>query len=196
MGAEQFSLFGEDERPAAPAAPKPLRRRVEVFFAVRPDAATAARIDSVRRELAAAHGLKRAGVEAHRLHVTLCPLDIEAGSSDVARVCEVASRLSPPDLAVAFDQAMSFSGGPLVLTGGEGLGALRVYQQGLRHALKQAGFDVPSYTLHLTLMYGDRRQLVPPTPVDPVGWRVNELVLVHSHVGQHVHEDVAYWPPR
>ena len=43
----------------------------------------------------------------------------------------------------------------------------------------------------MTLAYDP--QLVPPQPVETVGWRTREFVLVHSLLGQTVHMPLARW---
>ena len=59
------------------------------------------------------------------------------------------------------------------------------------------GFAVQtSFALHLTLAYrGPHRPgAVLTGPVDPVGWQVDELLLVHSLDGYGAHEVLGRWP--
>ena len=49
-------------------------------------------------------------------------------------------------------------------------------------------------TPHMTLSYRGKR--LAETAIDAVRWQANELVLIDSHVGDHVHEVIGRWPLR
>jgi RNA 2',3'-cyclic 3'-phosphodiesterase len=55
--------------------------------------------------------------------------------------------------------------------------------KGLRYLAKK------EFTPHITLLYAERN--VEEHPIEPIGWTVNEFVLIHSMRG-HVH--LARWP--
>ena len=44
---------------------------------------------------------------------------------------------------------------------------------------------------HVTLLYD--KQILSPTPIDPVVWRVEEIVLVRSEVGATKYERPGHW---
>ena len=101
-----------------------------------------------------------------------------------------------PSFDVVFDRATSFSGGSsLVLRGGDGTAALTTFRQTLRVAMLNAGLKARrSSTPHVTLLYGGHS--IPEQIVGAVGWTVQEFVLVHSIVGETVHELLGRWPLR
>jgi 2'-5' RNA ligase len=89
------------------------------------------------------------------------------------------------------------------LTGGEGSLALcpsdkpsqlKLLQRQLRKTLALSGIRRAGWRFnpHVTLLY----RKGPPfsQPVAPISWRVDELVLVHSHVGLTRHDIVRRWP--
>ena len=100
---------------------------------------------------------------------------------------------------VVFDRVESLGnashGGPLVLAGAAALAALRQFQRALAAAMTDAGiggYVRSSFRPHVTLLYDDK--YVAPHPIPPIGWAVNELVLVHSVVGKSRHIVLGRWP--
>jgi 2'-5' RNA ligase len=70
-----------------------------------------------------------------------------------------------------------------------------VVRQALGTALKKAGLGQwakTSYTPHVTLLYDD--QLLLPVALAEVNWRVTELVLVRSLLGETQHVHLQRWP--
>jgi RNA 2',3'-cyclic 3'-phosphodiesterase len=49
-------------------------------------------------------------------------------------------------------------------------------------------------TPHMTFAYGE--QEIAETPIEPLRWRAENLVLIDSHVGGHRHEVLGSWPLR
>lgn len=177
------------------AAPSP--RRHTWFFALRPGAADAARIDAYAMDLVARLGVtgKRSGTD--RLHVTLDLVGRDDLAADtLAAACEAAETIRMPSLDARFDAALTFDAhsGPFVLVGGKGLDAVRALRTALHCALVDRGFDLPlPYEPHMTLCY-DPRHRVARVPVAPIVFRARELALVKSHIGQSRHEVVRTWP--
>lgn len=187
----QLSLAGFD------APPQPTDR---LFFAVFPDAAAAARITRLAQDLRSEHGLKGRPIATQRLHITLHHLGDYAGLPQgvVAAASEAAATVAVSPFEVAFDHAESFLGRPrnrpFVLRGNEGVTALRAFQQTLGEAMKKTGLGrwvERQYTPHVTLLYDDHP--VVEQPVETIGWRVREFVLVHSLLGQGLHVPLARW---
>lgn len=187
----QLSLLGLDD------PPRPTDR---LFFAVMPDAATAQRIAVQAQALKQRLGLTGRLIEADRLHVTLHHVGdhpgFPPGLVEQARQAGAALRAQP--FEVAFERAESFAGRPrnrpFVLRG-EHLQPLMGLQQALGLEMARAGLGrwvEGRFTPHVTLAYDDR--LVPPTPIEPLGWQVAELVLVHSLLGRHQHLVLERWP--
>lgn len=182
-------------------APPP-RATDRLFFALLPDAPTAAAIASTARRLKAEHGLKGRVLATSRLHVTLHFLGDHVGLPQalVDGLGAAASQLRCAPFDLCFDHAMSFAGRPrkrpFVLRGSdEGLAALMDFRAALSDVLVQGGFGAlveARFTPHVTLLYDD--QLRPPQPVEPIVWRVREFVLVDSLIGQSRHVPLARWP--
>lgn len=189
---EQSSLPGFE------AAPRPTDR---LFFAIYPDAATAARITQLAQQLRAEHGLQGKPLKPERFHVTLHHLGDYAGLPHdlVAAACGAAAGVAAASFDITFDRVASFTSAPrnrpFVLRGDKGLAALAAFQQSLGEALKKTvlgRWAKPGFTPHVTLLYDDRS--VPEQAVTPVSWTARELVLVHSLIGQTLHVPLARWP--
>jgi RNA 2',3'-cyclic 3'-phosphodiesterase len=171
-----------------------------LFFAIFPDAGTAARVAQLREALRLELGLQGKPLAIERLHATL----LHVGDYDwlpqhvVARAGAVASTVAMPPFTVAFDGAGSFRGRPghrpFVLRGEDGVAGLMMLQQRLGLAMAKAGLGCfgKLYTPHMTLLYGDR--LVAERPVDAVSWAVREFVLVHSLLGRSRYNVLARFP--
>lgn len=182
-------------------APLPQRLFTDrLFFAIFPDAGTAARIAQLHEELRLELGLQGKPLAAERLHATLRPVGDYAGLPQdiVAMAGDVASTVAMPPCTVAFDGATSFRGRPghrpFVLRGWDGVAGLMMLQQRLGVAMAKAGLgrSAPYYTPHVTLLYGDR--LVADRPVDTVSWAVRAFVLVHSLLGRSCYRPLARFP--
>ncbi|HYP71650.1 MAG TPA: 2'-5' RNA ligase family protein [Variovorax sp.] len=178
-----------------------------LFFAVRPDARTASRIESLAQELRRCHGLRGNSLGAERFHVTLhligdfadgIPPSVLARALDAAR--PVAEKASPFDIGL--DTVASFTrkrrNMPLVLLGEEGVQGVAQLQQALLASLTAAGLVArpePHFTAHLTLLYDDI-PLAPQRTSEAVVWRVEEMLLVRSLLGRGRHEVLARLPFR
>jgi 2'-5' RNA ligase len=82
-----------------------------------------------------------------------------------------------------------------VLSGGVGLAALRRFQRTLgaeMHATGIGSYVRSNFKPHLTLLYADT--FVAGEAIAPLQWRVEELLLIDSHVGEGVHEVRGRWP--
>lgn len=176
-----------------------------LFFALYPDAATAARIEACARAWRQQFGLTGSVIHATRLHVTISYLGEFCGVPHAlvqAAACAAAA-LTLPSPVVHFDRLVSFDRPrgkrPLVMrTGAQGPGAqdvLRLHDR-LEAALRQAGVPtrsggVAGFVPHLTLLYDRAR--VPESVVDPVIWTADRLSLMRSLLGRSQHEALASW---
>ncbi len=175
-----------------------------IFFAVFPDASARLRIGDLAQQRKRVHGLKGQPIALDRSHVTLFHLGdhLELRADIVTAARAAAESLVAAPFDVAFDRVASFRGRarnlPFVLRtdeGAEGIAALMTFQKTLGEALKKNGLARwvgTQFTPHVTLMYDD--EPVAEQLVDPIGWTVNELVLVHSLLGRKQHVSLARWP--
>jgi 2'-5' RNA ligase len=179
------------------AAPKSRAHRL--FFALRPDAETTARIVVLREDLGRARGFSGTLLKPDHLHVSLMFL----GSWDampervLARACEGAARVNARPVRVTFDRAGSFESKegnfPFVLRSDDA--ALLALHASLAQALtaeKLGTLVRAAFTPHMTLLY-DRR-FTEETPIAPITWTAREIVLVHSLYGRNTHKHLASWP--
>ena len=177
-----------------------------LFFAVVPDAHAQQSIAALVAQLRASYDLQSRAVLADRLHATLCVLGdypgLPAGVLASAEKAAQATAQSVAPFSASFDQALTFmtrsrtSGRrPLVLTGGDGVAGLHGLYSALSRALLKAGLpgNPPGFTPHITLMYDEC--VVPEQCVAPVSWPVQELVLLHSRIGQSLpYAVLGRWP--
>lgn len=174
----------------------------KLFFALRPDEETAERIARFATAEHEARGLKARLRPSRIFHITLHYFGYSEGEPD-ERLVELARRaaaeLVRPAFDLAFDRFESWGGEssarhPFVLTGGQGLEAVRELQAALVERLVAHGLAAPErdYEPHLTLRYDKRR--APAWPVDLPGWVASEFVLVKSPQGLTRHDVIGRWP--
>lgn len=183
-----------------PSSEPPQAASDRLFFALLPDAATAALLVQRGAELAARYRLSGRLLESSRLHVTLHHVGDFAGlpADVVARACAGASAVHGPLLEVELDRFMSFARRarhrPFVLLVKSPHARLTCLVEGLRAALQQQGFPLRSdaFTPHLTLCHD--KLLIPCTPMAPVSWTAREFALIHSLLGRTRHIPLARWP--
>jgi 2'-5' RNA ligase len=166
-----------------------------VFLAAVPDADTARRIHRLAAALKRAHRFDAKIIEPERLHVSLFFLG-ELPEPAVRIACEVAADVRALPFQVLFDRSVSFRGKPgnqpFVLTGDDGVDRLKSFRRTLGLAMASKGLRFltkKDFTPHITLMYAERD--IEEHPTEPIGWTVNQFVLIHSMHG-HVH--LGRWP--
>lgn len=169
-----------------------------LFFALFPDAATAARLAESGAALRRQHGLRGPVQAPDRLHVTLNHVgEFSPLPPDLVGAAKAAGdRLRSPPVPVRFPVAGSFGGRssnlPFVLRGGEH-DALRQLQSALTDALLATRTirAREAFEPHMTLLYD--RQLVADVAVEPIAWTAADVVLVHSLVGQASYRVLQRW---
>ncbi|WP_144150356.1 2'-5' RNA ligase family protein [Paraburkholderia sp. BCC1885] len=193
---EQFWLPGLEAPPVATDG---------LFFAVLPDANTAASITKLSQQIRGEIRSKGKPLAANRLHVTLSYLGNFAGGLPqglVDAAIKAAASIKMEPFSVEFDHALRFGPehrpGPLVLAGGDGVVGLHTLNEALARALQNVEFGDPvaarrpeHYKPHVTLAYG--MPYMAARPVEAVSWNVREFVLVHSLVGLTRHIELARW---
>lgn len=191
---QQLSLF-ESRRPND--------GKFSFFLALFPDPNTAERMielgNTIRGEKAM-HGRLRPLTHLHvSLHFFGYGPDV---SQTLAAVLDptckvVAAQTLPFDIRLS--RVMSFQGRPgnhpLVLVGDDQRNAaLKKLHQSLEAQLVKSRLSsLPSnkFVPHVTLLYD--KQILPPTPIDPVTWRAEEIVLARSEVGATKYERPGRW---
>ena len=183
-----------------PDSPVPTDR---LFLGIFPDAAIPPAITRTAEGLRSRHALRGSPLQPERFHVTLFHLGDYVGlpEATVRAAAEAAGTITARPFEVMFDRVGSFTGKPgklpLVLRGGAGVEPLKEFQQNLGEALKRAGLGRhvdARFVPHVTLLYDAK--VVPEEPVEPIGWTVNEFVLIHSLLGQTRHLPLGRWPLR
>jgi 2'-5' RNA ligase len=177
--------------------------RGNVFFAIKPDPATAEQMvsigDAVRDRYALSGSLRPAKV----LHASVVRLGwvLDLPTEATALAVRAGEMIRDAAFSVTFDRASTFGGTidfPIVLRGRDGIDAFKRLRRSLDSAMKAVGLNVPmpsAFTPHVTLMYS--REPVPDMVLsDPVTWTARELVLVLSRFGETRHDHIDHWPLR
>lgn len=163
-----------------------------LLVAVRPPPTLAAQIGRVRDSVLPTGR----AVADDRLHITLSitndhpifPVDL------AARMGETLSSISPPSARVVFDRLIA-GRGSMLLAPSEPVRGLMALQGHVGTALLRAGIAPRArwrFSPHITLGYGGGAGF--DLAIDPISWRIGELVLIHSLVGQGRHVTLGRWP--
>ncbi len=172
------------------AAPAPETDRL--FFALLPDDAAAQEILRCGQEIQRTYGrLRSRMIEPQRLHLSLHHLGDHAGipTSWVNVVRRAAAKVDFPAFDLCLDRALTFTGRfreprqmPCVLTASRDLATPRLHRA-LGLAMRDCGIPVPlrSFTPHVTMFYD--RAVIKEFAVEPIHFRVREIVIVHSRIG-------------
>ncbi|MFT3955350.1 MAG: 2'-5' RNA ligase family protein [Piscinibacter sp.] len=181
-----------------------MARTHRLFFAVRPDTTAAARATTQRQRIQDAYALRGGAVATERLHVTLHWLGDHAGelpTESIGAALAAGARIETGPFGVVFDRLVSLGRetrpGPVVLTGGTGLKALRAFQRALGAELTALGLGRwvrTAFRPHLTLFYPRPARYVTAEAIDGVAWEVDELLFIDSHVNEGEHEVLGRWP--
>lgn len=135
---------------------------VKLFFALRPDAAAGAAIESLAGRLKRAHRLKGRPIDRARLHNTLASVhDTGTLSENIRRAKAIGDRLWRRSFSVCFDWTTSFQHKdnryPFVLRGEDGFTPLADFRAALRDQMLRDGFAVErGFTPHVTLLWAER----------------------------------------
>jgi 2'-5' RNA ligase len=155
-----------------------------VYLMIKPPAFEAAHMDGLRR----LHGLP-CRYEPARFHNTLLPLgDMRAISrSTLERILSAAASMRAEPFPVAFNRIRDNA---LV---GSRMRSLHTFQNALVQRLRAFGLILPDYAFrpHVSLAYTERQRR--NIRVEPIGWRVEEFLLVNSVHGQG-HQLLGRWP--
>jgi len=206
----QFTLPGFERVPEPPAKPKgspqptpqakPPRKfgglKDRLFYGIRLDAQAAYSARQAAWNLRNRHHLKSWPQQRSMLHVTLRHVGDFNGFPGglIEKLTEAAASVGTRPFDVAFDHVMSFRS-CIVLTGDDGVAGVRRLENALSEALEKGRIREPSrsFNPHITLMY--EKTPIPTEPLrQPVRWKVEEFVLIHSLLSQSKHVVLQTFP--
>lgn len=162
-----------------------------LFFAIKPPAVALMQIDHARR----LHCAWRA-VRNEHAHVTLEIFDDHGGIPEglIKRLTEIGDAIDMPGFLLSLGRVVGTMRS-VALRPGKRSNSLLLLQRAIDGGVKRAGLttrDGWSFSPHLTLGYRDGAPFTRAIPA--IEWQVQELVLIHSFVGQTRHEVVKSWP--
>jgi RNA 2',3'-cyclic 3'-phosphodiesterase len=171
-----------------------------IFFALYPPPEQARVIWRLADRMSEEQGWRGPRVPRERLHITLNHL---GGFPSLPRrlisaAGDAVSQLVMRSFVLAMNRVVSFESrarrSPRVLTGDDGLIGVRLLHGAIQAALAHGGFKhvgPRAITPHLTLARTDG--MAPEHFIDPVAWRVREVLLIHSPYGEGRHDVVGRW---
>lgn len=206
----QFILPGFQPTPEPPRKPKdlslstdrskPLKKfgglKDRLFLGIGLDAQAAYSARQAAWNLRTRHHLKSWPRRKSLMHVSLRHIGDFNGFPGglVEKVTEAAASVRTRPFEVEFDQVTSFRH-CIVLVGDEGVVGVRRLENEIGEALERGQIREPSrhFSPHVTLMYD---QTVIPTERlrQPVRWKVEEFVLIHSLLGESRHAVLQTFP--
>ncbi|MEI9995017.1 MAG: 2'-5' RNA ligase family protein [Rhizomicrobium sp.] len=176
-------------------------QKSRVFFALLPDAATAARIHALATALKHANGFEGTLILPEHLHVTLFHLgDWHALPEEIVAIAgRAAAEIVAPPFDVTLVRAESFRNRtgvcPFVLLAAPGATPLHAFHGLLGAALKRNGLGGATqgeFKPHVTLLRDTKR--AKPSAIEPLAWTARDFVLVHSLLGKTTHIHLGRWP--
>jgi 2'-5' RNA ligase len=177
--------------------------QVQDYFALRPAPAAAYSITEFAEGCRQSYRLSGPAYGPRRLHISLNTIMSRRGPrrGDLEAALRAAERVRFSPFPLAFDRLCTFrvrrDKQPTVLcccTGAEELAALR---DALREALTREGLwpGPAGFEPHVTLIWD--RQGVPPSQLDePIGWTVEDFVLLRTIMRESRQMEIGRWPLR
>lgn len=193
---DQPYLPGMEPEPSI--APPRRFERHRLYFAFRPDETASDAVIKIQAGVRRRTGAGGTAIKRENLHVSLFPL--WAGEKLPPDIVEVASNLvqaiEGTPFEFKFDRLVSFpqrKGHCVMLTATHD--PFELYSLQRKFVRRFEGMvRAGSLTPHMTLLYSN--WFVEKQPVEPVRWRTQEFVLVHSLVGEARQEILGRWPLR
>lgn len=169
-----------------------------ILLCLKPPSETAGLVTDLAMGLWRSAGSPRSPIRQRQLHVSVCGLGdhYDFPKRLCGKVIDLLDRASLPPFQIGFDRFVRFGGKAAVLRDATqnpeatwlGRNICALVQQTLSPPFRyRHAFDP-----HMTIFYGGRS--FAETTVDRIEWTANEMVLVHSLLGQARHEIIARWP--
>ena len=177
--------------------------RVQDYFALRPDPAAAYSIAQFAEGCRRSYGLSERAYGPHRLHISLNTVMSRRGprKGDLQAALHAAEQVRFSPFPLAFDRLCTFrvrrDKQPTVLCCCAGAAELTALREALRHALTMEGLwrGPASFEPHVTLIWDCGS--VPPSRLDePIGWTVEDFVLLRTIMREGRQVEVGRWPLR
>lgn len=171
-----------------------------LYFALQPPPQVQAQALALAGAARAKHRLAAKPLPASRLHVSLNYVgDFRRPPGPVIdKALEAVENVAARRFLVEFNRLGTWRAGnpaPVVLWGDEGVIGVSALYSAIHKALAKAGM-VPrreaEIAPHMSLIY-DKAQ-VPETFVEPLGWRVEEFVLIHAIHAEGLHDVAGRFP--
>ena len=178
-----------------PVRPAKLTNRL--FVGVWPDAAANQEMTSVMRSLQADPALSGRLTTPDRRHATTHHLGDFPGqipSRLLEEACAGLATIRHAPFEMDFDRLIGVKG-LLLLRPSDGAPAFSAFRRSLSAALILAGVrfkDERTFSPHATLSYNFSE--LPERAIEPIRWRVREVLLVESLLGKHQHIVRKRWP--
>lgn len=173
------------------------------YFALRPTPDSARIMTEVAASCCRLHGLSESPYDESRLHLSLHAVISPRGprKGDLEAALRAAARVRAMPFAVAFGRLCTFrirkDKRPTVLCCSDGSEKLAALRDELRHALVREGLgrERAHFEPHLTLVW-DWKSIPPSCLDEPIGWTVEDFVLLQTVFGEGRQVEWGRWPLR
>ena len=161
-----------------------------LFFAITPAMHAIPPIESARRTYCSGRPVK-----SEHLHVTMEIFDDHIGVPEalVERLIAVGNDIDMPGFLLSLGRVVGTTRSVALRPNGRSTG-LALLQRAIRERVIDAGLSPRegwTFNPHMTLGYRDEPAF--SRAIDPILWQVEELVLIHSHVGETRHDVIGRW---
>lgn len=161
-----------------------------LFFAIKPARHAIPAIESAQRRYCPGRPVKAA-----HLHVTMEIFDDHIGVPEelIERLIAIGDDIDMPGFLLSLGRVVGTTRSVALRPNGRSTG-LALLQRAIHERVIAAGLSARqdwSFNPHMTLGYRDEAAFT--RSIDPILWQVEELVLVHSHVGETRHDIVGRW---
>lgn len=161
-----------------------------LFFAIKPAMHAIPAIEAARRTYCAGRP-----VRGEHLHVTMEIFDDQIGLPEmlVDRLIGIGNDIDMPGFLLSMGRVVGTTRSVALRPNGRSTG-LALLQRAIRERVTDAGLAPRAgwtFNPHMTLGYRDEAAFA--RAIDPILWQVEELVLIHSHVGETRHDVIGRW---